>query len=150
MSSIQIRRATLHDLDVLQTNNMAMALESENKILSQETLRAGLISVLQDPSKGFYIVAERNGEVVGNLMVTVEWSDWRNAPMWWFQSVFVVPEARREGVFAAMYHHVHEQACISGVKELRLYVEKENLRAQKTYQALGMNESHYLMYEISL
>ena len=62
----------------------------------------------------------------------------------------MVPEARREGVFAAMYHHVHEQAGLSGVKELRLYVEKENLRAQKTYQALGMNESHYLMFEISL
>ena len=145
---IHIRPATHADLDILQSNNLAMAMETEGRALDPQVLRAGLAHVLSDPSKGFYIVAEENGQAVGNLMVTVEWSDWRNAPMWWFQSVYVLPEARSKGVFAQMYAHVHARAQAEGVKELRLYVEKENVRAQKVYAALGMAESHYLMYEV--
>ncbi len=143
-----IRNAELKDLPRLADHNQAMARETEDRELSREVLEAGLQEVLTHPEKGFYLVMEHEGEVVANLMVTIEWSDWRNAPMWWFQSVYVRPEHRGKGLFGQMYHEVMFQARAAGVKELRLYVEKTNTRAQRVYEKLGMEESHYLMYEV--
>jgi GNAT superfamily N-acetyltransferase len=146
----QIRTATLADLPFLHANNMALAWESESKRLDAATLEKGLHNLLNDPSKGFYIIAEVDGVPAGNLMITVEWSDWRNSPMWWFQSVYLLPEYRGQRIFSAMYAHIRERARAEGVRVLRLYVEKDNVSAQKVYQAMGMAESHYLMYEENL
>jgi GNAT superfamily N-acetyltransferase len=147
---IQIRRATPADLPFLHANNMALAWESEAKRLDAATLEKGLAHLLHDPSLGFYIIAELEGQAVGNLMITVEWSDWRNAPMWWFQSVYVLPDFRGKHVFSAMYHYIRDLARAEGARELRLYVEKENVHAQHVYSAMGMSEGHYLMFEESL
>ena len=145
-----IRNAGIHDVAVLADHNQAMAVETEDRHLNREIIEAGLQEVLSHPEKGFYMVAEAEGQIVANLMITVEWSDWRNAPMWWFQSVYVRPEHRQQGVFKLMYQEVMDQARNQGVKELRLYVEKSNVRAQKVYEQLGMAESHYLMYEVEV
>lgn len=148
---ISIRKAILADADTIATFNQRMALETEGVVLPDEKIRPGVKAVLEDPSKGFYLVAETaEWGVVGGLMITFEWSDWRNAPMWWFQSVFVVPEARGQKVFSGLYQFVMDLAKAEGVKILRLYVERENERAQKVYQQLGMAESHYLMYEVGV
>lgn len=148
---ITIRKAQLNDADTIATFNQRMALETEGVHLPDEKIRPGVRAVLQDPNKGFYLVAEAEGMgVVGGLLITFEWSDWRNAPMWWFQSVFVVPEARGHKVFSRLYKHVMALAKAEGVKILRLYVERENHRAQKVYEQLGMTESHYLMYEVGV
>jgi GNAT superfamily N-acetyltransferase len=146
----QIRTATLADLPFLHANNMALAWESEAKRLDPATLEKGLTNLLQDPGKGFYIIAEIDGQPVGNLMITVEWSDWRNAPMWWFQSVYILPNFRGKHIFSAMYHYIRDLASTEGARELRLYVEKENIHAQHIYQAMGMQAGHYLMFEESL
>jgi ribosomal protein S18 acetylase RimI-like enzyme len=92
-------------------------------------------------------VAESDGKVVASLLITYEWSDWRNCSVWWFQSVYVVPEFRRQGIFRKMYNHIRDLAVKQDIAGLRLYVETKNLRAQKTYQALGMSSEHYSFYE---
>ena len=142
-----LRRADLEDLAVLADHNQAMAAETEDLILERETIENGLRSVLEDSGKGFYLVAEVDGQVVGNLMITVEWSDWRDAPLWWFQSVYVRQEFRGKGVFSRMYQWVMEEARAKGVPGLRLYVEQGNVAAHRVYERLGMMKSHYLMYE---
>lgn len=146
----QIRTATLDDLAFLHASNMALAWETEDKRLDAATLEKGLTHLLQDPSKGFYIIVEVEGRPVGNLMITVEWSDWRNAPMWWFQSVYILPDFRGQHLFSLMYNYIRDRARTEGARVLRLYVEKENVRAQQVYAAMGMAESHYLMYEENL
>jgi len=147
----KLRKATLDDLAILADHNQAMAEETENKTLNREVLENGLGTVLTDESKGFYLVAVDDKEqVAANLMITIEWSDWRNAPVWWFQSVYVRLEHRRKGIFAQMYEEVKAMAKAANVPELRLYVEKENTSAQKVYEQLGMAQSHYLMYEVDL
>jgi ribosomal protein S18 acetylase RimI-like enzyme len=104
-----------------------------------------------DPSKGLYYIAESTGKIAGQLMITYEWSDWRNATFWWIQSVYVHPEYRNHGVFRALYRFIETIARTHGdVCGVRLYVEKENDRAQKTYEALGMKHSHYEMMEMGL
>ena len=126
-----------------------MALETEDKGLNLEALRGGVQTLLKDDSLGFYLLAENGGKVVGQLMVTTEWSDWRNAHFWWLQSLYVVPEYRRQGVFRLLYRQVCEQAQAAGnVCGLRLYVERDNHRAQQAYVNLGMAHSHYDMYEV--
>lgn len=145
-----IRKATIDDLSILADHNQAMAMETENRELPRLTITEGIRAVLTDPRKGHYWVAEAEGKVVANLMITIEWSDWRNSPVWWFQSVYVRPEFRGKGIFRKMYQKIADDARENGVPELRLYVEKSNVRAQKVYQALGMQESHYYMYEVDL
>lgn len=149
-NTIHIRLATLNDFEVLVANNQAMAMETENRVLDDATLRGGVMNLLQDPNKGYYLVAEQDGAVVGNLMMTSEWSDWRNGEMWWFQSVYVSPEWRGKGVFSALYQYVFDLAKSKNVKELRLYVERENLVAQKVYASMGMAKSHYDMWEVGV
>jgi ribosomal protein S18 acetylase RimI-like enzyme len=145
---LTLRRGTAADAAVLVEFNQRLALETEGKALESAVVEAGVAAALADPARGLYFVAERDGVVVGALMVTTEWSDWRNGWIWWIQSVYVRPEARRTGVFRALYEHVYAQAQANPeVVGLRLYVEEENTGAQQTYQSLGMQHSGYLVLE---
>ncbi|MEI7035159.1 GNAT family N-acetyltransferase [Fulvimonas yonginensis] len=144
---LAIRRAARADIPHLVDWNAAMAQETEAKALDRSVLARGVAGVFDDPRRGFYLVAERGGTAVGSLLVTYEWSDWRCGDFWWIQSVYVVPAARRGGVFRALYAAVRDQARAAGAVGLRLYVETENHRAQRTYAELGMARCHYLMYE---
>lgn len=145
---IQIRKAQAEDADSLVEFNQAMALETEGKRLDAQILQSGVKAVFQDERKGFYVVAESEGKIVGGLMITFEWSDWRNGWFWWIQSVYILPDFRRRGIYRLLYDFVKARAAEkSGVCGFRLYVEKENERAQKVYETLGMDKSHYLMYE---
>ena len=147
---VLIRPATSTDIADLTNWNQAMAWETEHKSLDPEVLRRGVAGVLEQPRRGFYLVAEHDGAAVGALLVTFEWSDWRCGDFWWIQSVYVVPAARRGGVFRALYAAVKQRAASVGAVGLRLYVETENRRAQQTYAELGMQPCHYLMYETML
>jgi ribosomal protein S18 acetylase RimI-like enzyme len=149
---INIRRALARDAGALVRFNQAMARETEGLELDVDVLKAGVENLLQREQYGFYVVAENmSGEqasVVGSLMVTYEWSDWRNGLFWWIQSVYITPEFRRRGIYRRLYRFVKEMAAgASGVCGFRLYVEKENRIAQQTYEQLGMKETHYLMFE---
>lgn len=131
------------------SGNAAMALETEGKTLDVERLRRGVNAVLLDASKGFYLVAERVGEVVGQLLVTFEWSDWRDGTFYWVQSVYVTPSARRTGVYRGLYASVTRRARAAGdVSGVRLYVERHNEVARSTYAALGMSRAAYEMFEV--
>ena len=147
MSTLIIRPAQRGDIAVVAEWNAAMAWETEHKRLDPQVLLRGVTAVLDEPRRGFYLVAERDGRAVGCLMVTYEWSDWRNGDFWWIQSVYVAQEARRGGVFRALYQDVAQRAKQAGAVGLRLYVETENARAQHTYRELGMEQCHYFMYE---
>ena len=143
------RPATIDDAEVIARYNGAMALETEDKALDAETLLAGVRRVFDEPGHGRYIVAEAEaGGVVGCLLITYEWSDWRNGQVWWVQSVYVHPDHRRRGVFKRLYAAVRELgAAAGGVCGYRLYVERDNARAQETYRQLGMSPTPYLMFE---
>lgn len=146
---VQIRRAHAADADVIATFNIAMAEETEGKRLLPEVVAGGVRRLLAEPALGFYLVAEAApGQVVAALMVTTEWSDWRNGRFWWLQSVYVRPAWRRRGVFRALYEYVTAAAAMEpDVCGFRLYVERENVNAQATYRALGMRDTDYLMLE---
>ncbi|MHB8678529.1 MAG: GNAT family N-acetyltransferase [Rudaea sp.] len=150
-NEVRIRAARADDLETLTAFNAAMARETEDKTLDPILLRAGVARVLVEPARGFYLVAEVDAAVVGCLMVTFEWSDWRNGDWWWLQSVYIAPRYRRHGVFRALYAEVErcatERADVVG---MRLYVEQGNVRAQRTYAALGMHEDQYRMYTKTL
>ncbi len=148
--SLLIRPATLADLPALTAWNTAMAWETEHKRLDPPRLERGIAGVFEQPRRGFYLVAEEAGEALGSLLVTYEWSDWRCGDFWWIQSVYVIPAGRRRGVFRALYAAVEQRAVAAGAVGLRLYVETENARAQGTYEGLGMQRCHYLMYEAML
>ena len=124
-----------------------MAMESEGTALDHELVLKGVAAAMADESKGTYIVARANGEAIGSLLLTREWSDWTNRWYWWIQSVYVKPEYRGKGAYRAMYAKVKEMAKEQGIVQIRLYVDKTNYPAQKVYQKLGMAECHYYMYE---
>ncbi len=146
--TVSIRPARADDAEVIADFNARLAADTEDLVLDRARLLAGVRAVLADPGKGFYAMAERAGGTVGQLLVTREWSDWRNGDFWWIQSVFVVPEARGAGVFRALYEHVDRLARERGdVCGLRLYVERHNERAQRTYARLGMQRTVYDMFE---
>jgi GNAT superfamily N-acetyltransferase len=144
---ITIRQATPDDAGAIIRFQLAMAMETEKMELKTETVTKGVMAVFRDPKKGQYYVAEEDDSVVASLMITFEWSDWRNANVWWFQSVYVVPDYRRKGIFTLMYDYVKLTGVAEGIAGLRLYVEAENIRAQRTYEALGMDGGHYKTYE---
>ncbi len=144
---ITIRQATPDDAGAIIRFQLAMAMETEKLELKTETVTKGVMAVFRDPKKGLYYVAEEDDSVVASLMITSEWSDWRNANVWWFQSVYVVPDYRRKGIFTLMYDYVKLAGVAEGIAGLRLYVEAENIRAQRTYEALGMDGGHYKTYE---
>ena len=142
------RLATAGDAAVLAEFNAAMALETEGKELLPDVIGAGVRSLLATPPSGFYLLAETEGQVVGSLLVTKEWSDWRNGDFWWIQSVYVRPAWRRQGVYKRLYRHVQKLAAKDpAVCGFRLYVERENKQAQSTYRTLGMKETRYLVFE---
>lgn len=143
--TIIIRIAGPDDVPFLVDSNAAMALETEHKALARDVLTRGTQAVFGDPRRGFYLVAELDGKPAGCLLITYEWSDWRNGDWWWFQSVYVTPAARSAGVFRALYADVERRARAAGAVGLRLYVERDNERAQQTYASLGMEEEAYRM-----
>ena len=145
---MKIRIAQRDDLTTLVAFNLAMANETEALILDKSILTQGVATVLAEPEKGHYLVAEVDQQVVASLMVTYEWSDWRAKNYYWIQSVYVQPEYRRQGIYRQLYQAVKQQAQVAGgAASFRLYVEQDNAQAQKTYQTLGMTPSDYLLYE---
>ena len=145
---ITVRRATIADAETIAAYNERMAMETEGKPLDASTIRKGVRRVFDTDRFGFYLVAEREEGVVGCLMITYEWSDWRCGLIWWIQSVYVHPDARRQGVYRSLYSHASDMAAQDpDVIGFRLYVETENHRAQQTYADLGMSRAHYLIYE---
>ena len=159
MSGYRIRAAEPADAALLAHWARAMALETEHRHLDAATVEAGVAAGIADASKARYFIAmqdapvagrETIGSAIGTLMLTREWSDWRNGDWWWIQSVYVDPGHRRQGVFAALYRHVEQLArATPGVIGLRLYVERDNTRAQATYAALGMVDAGYRIFEAS-
>ncbi len=144
---VKIRKATPVDASAIIDFQLKMAWETEQMSLVPELVFKGVNAVFTDSTHGQYWVAEDNGIVIASLLITYEWSDWRNSNVWWFQSVYVLPEFRRKGIFRSMYNTIKDEADKSDVPGLRLYVETNNSRAQTTYDALGMHSLHYKMYE---
>lgn len=146
--SLRVRAARPEDLESLVDFNCRLARETEDHELDPATVRRGLSRLFANPAAGFYTVAEQEGRVVGCLLITFEWSDWRDGWLWWIQSVYVEAGARRRGVFRRLFEHVREKAeADSDVRGLRLYVERGNGRAQATYASMGMAEAPYKLFE---
>lgn len=146
---MRIRKANLSDAEIITGFNKRIAWETESRRLNRVRVQRGVLGLLKDKAKGMYFVAEEKGVIAGQLLITFEWSDWRNGNFWWIQSVYVAPEFRERGVFRSLYAHVHKLATSrKDVCGLRLYVEDNNTRAQKAYVRLGMKESHYKFFEI--
>ena len=145
---IEVRLADGGDAERIAGFNIAMALETEGKELSPEVVRRGVEGLFEKPEYGFYVVAEIAGEVVGSLMITYEWSDWRCGMFWWIQSVYVQPGFRRQGVFTRFYEFLRGECQRDpGVCGLRLYFEQENEAAQSTYRKVEMRETSYGIFE---
>jgi GNAT superfamily N-acetyltransferase len=144
---ITIRKAIPADAEVLIDFQKKMAWETEEMTLIPEVISKGVKAVFDDTCRGQYWVAEDKDGIIASLLITHEWSDWRNCNIWWFQSVYVLPGFRRSGVFKSMYQYIKNEAEKTGVGGLRLYVETNNLKAQYTYEALGMKSEHYKMFE---
>jgi GNAT superfamily N-acetyltransferase len=144
---ITIRKATPEDASVIVDFQQKMAWETEQLRLVPAIITNGVNAVFHCSERGQYWVAENEGTIVASLLITYEWSDWRNSNVWWFQSVYVLPDYRRKGIFRTMYSYIKTEAGKQNVAGLRLYVESNNSRAQKTYEALGMMSEHYTMYE---
>ncbi len=148
--TVTIRNAVPADAATIAEFQLAMALETEGKQLELEVVGPAVDEVFSNPNRGFYLVGEIAGEVAGSLMVTYEWSDWRNSNLWYIQSVFVREEYRGRGVFKNLYQAVLEQARVQKAGYVRLYVETDNERAQKVYESLGMKRLPYYMYDIKV
>jgi GNAT superfamily N-acetyltransferase len=150
VASHNIRDARLNDHATLVAFNQAMAEETEGKRLEPSLIEPGVARVLEGHAEGRYLIASNEGgQTLGSMMVTYEWSDWRCGQFWWIQSVYVVPQARRQGVFSALYRHLEAEArAQSTCCGLRLYVETENHNAMATYRHLGMQQCHYHLYEV--
>jgi len=145
---MKIRTATLADLPFIAEANAALATETEGKVLEAALLHPGVRAVLEDPALGRYYIAEIDGQAAGQLMTTSEWSDWRNGLFIWIQSVYVLPAHRGDGVFRALFGHLEslarEDPKICGI---RLYVDRNNARAQEVYGRMGMHRSNYGVME---
>jgi GNAT superfamily N-acetyltransferase len=147
---ILCRPAVLDDLLDLVEGNQGIAQETEHLTLSTSTLTSGIGAVFDDANRGTYWVAADDHGIIGQLLITFEWSDWRNGQIWWIQSVYVWPRARRQGVFRTLLSEIIEQAKKAGAVELRLYAETTNHRAHKTYLNQGFETGHYQVFEKSL
>ena len=145
---IEIRPARASDTAAIAAFQVLMARETEGMELNPPTVARGVAAVFADPAKGTFYVAQEAGRVIGCLLITYEWSEWRNGTVWWIQSVYVAPEARRRGVYKSLYEYVKTLVANNpAVLGLRLYVDKRNARAQKVYESLGMNGQHYQVFE---
>ena len=143
-----IRKATPDDIPAIVAFQQKMAQETENLKLDESVLMKGVGRVFSDPSKGFYLVAQENEKVVASMMLTPEWSDWRNSLFLWIQSLYVLPEFRKRGVFRRLYDHVKQMVRDSAdYAGLKLYVDQENTLAQAVYRQVGMKASHYNLFE---
>jgi GNAT superfamily N-acetyltransferase len=148
---LNIREAALSDAPVIAAFNLLLAEESEGLRLDAAIAQAGVTAMLKDPAKGRYYVAEMEGAVVAQVMITYEWSDWRNGNMWWIQSVYVKPEFRRAGVFRSLFSYLRNLAQTrKDVCSLRLYVHSENTRAHESYKRLGMTLTQYEVFELDV
>ncbi len=148
MSDVHYRDASVTDSAAIIGFQLAMARETEDLDLDGGILSRGVEAVFDDPAKGRYFVAEADGRVIGSLMITYEWSDWRNGTVWWIQSVYVIPEFRRKGVYAGLYSHVKAMVAPKPeIRGLRLYVDNRNVPAQQVYTRLGMEGEHYRVFE---
>ena len=143
---MRIRAAQEKDAPAIVTNNILLAQETEQLVLHPQTVLAGVRAVLADPEKGFYVVAEEDNIIIGQLMITIEWSDWRNKPIWWVQSVFVKKEYRQNHVFTTLLASIKQQARKQDAAFLRLYVHNMNLPAIKVYKKMGWDVEPYLVY----
>jgi len=145
---MKIRTAAQNDSQTISDFQLAMARETENIELDRNTVEKGVKAVLVDETKGKYYLAEKEGEVVGSLLTTYEWSDWRNGTILWIQSVYVVPRFRRQGVYRRLYAHLKNMVLENNdLNGIRLYADKSNSAAHKTYQKLGMIHDHYVTFE---
>ncbi|MDD3299609.1 MAG: N-acetyltransferase [Bacteroidales bacterium] len=148
MMNIVVRDALKSDLDEILDFQISMAKETESIDLERGVLQIGVSSVLEDSTKAKYFIADNEGEAAGMLMITTEWSDWRNGWVWWIQSVYVKPGYRKMGVYKMLYNHIKKIVGSSDeLKGIRLYVDKRNVRAQQVYESLGMTGDHYTTYE---
>ena len=144
---MRVRAGTIADLDVIVAANAAMALETEGLALDLATLRRGVEAALVGGRSAFYRLVEQDGQILGQLMITTEWSDWRAAWVWWIQSVYTWPDWRGRGVYRALYAAVVDEARAAGAGGLRLYVDQRNTAASATYASLGMDGAHYRVFE---
>ena len=151
MDDLTIRDGKMSDVNTIVRFQKDMAMETENKVLIDDDINKGVMSVFNEDNKGFYLVAQSGREVVGSLLVTYEWSDWRNSWFWWIQSVYVAKTWRRKGIYRYLNDEVIKRCrATNDVCGIRLYVEKNNMVAQNVYQNLGMKETDYLLYEFDL
>lgn len=147
-SSVLIRKADREDAAAIARFNIRMARETESLDLDPDIVLGGARRLIENDSLGFYLVAVADGEIAGSLMITTEWSDWRNGQFWWIQSVYVIPEFRRQGLYRRLYRAVKDLAAENrSVCGFRLYVERDNTVAQKTYSSVGMHETPYRVFE---
>ena len=148
MSEVHYREGVPADAESILEFQVAMARETEDVTLEREVTNRGVHAVFDDPSLGRYFIAESGGRAIASLMITYEWSDWRNGVVWWIQSVYVVPEFRRRGVYAGLYSHVKAMVDAEpSIRGIRLYVDDRNKPAQEVYARLGMNGEHYKVFE---
>ena len=147
--NITIRQAAKSDIPTIVRFNALLARETEQRALDEQRLTKGVEALFENSSRGIYFLAEVDNNVVGQTMITYEWSDWRNGTFWWIQSVYVEKSARGTGVFRSLFNHIHTLASARGQGcGIRLYVDKSNHRAQQTYSKLGMKRSQYEMFEM--
>lgn len=143
-----VRKAKSNDLNSILEFQLAMARETEGIELDKDTVKKGVTAVLEDSVKGYYYVAEKDAQIIGSLLTTFEWSDWRNGTVLWIQSVYIIPEFRRKGVYSKLYGHIKDRVLNdSSLKGIRLYADKSNESAHKVYQKLGMTHDHYVTFE---
>lgn len=148
MTDVQIREARRDDAATIIEFQLAMARETEELTLDPGVLTRGVAALFDDPNLGRYFVAESDGRVIASLMITYEWSDWRNGMVWWIQSVYTIPEFRRRGVYAALYAHIRARVEPDpAIRGIRLYVDTRNVGAQEVYARLGMEGEHYKVFE---
>ena len=150
MIDIIITKGLIEDIENIAQFQVDMAMESEGTQLDKDTVTKGVSAAMADENKGLYYIARVDGKAVGSLMLTREWSDWNNGWYWWIQSVYVAPDYRRQGVYKSIYNAVCMDVKQQNVPQVRLYVDKTNTRGQEVYSSLGMQESHYLIYETTL
>ena len=148
MTDVRVREARSDDAATIIEFQLAMARETEELTLDRDVLTRGVQALFDTPTLGRYFVAESDERVIASLMITYEWSDWRNGMVWWIQSVYTVPEFRRRGVYAALYDHIRAQVVdVPDIRGIRLYVDNRNVDAQKVYARLGMEGEHYRVFE---
>ena len=148
--SMKIRAAKIEDAETIARQNIFLAKESEHIRLNPKTVLSGVKALLSDKKKGFYLVAEENDSIIGQLMITFEWSDWRNKPIWWVQSVYVQKEWRKKGIFTTLLDYVRLKAHKQGVAFLRLYAHKNNKSALHVYEKVGWRREPYVFHHLSV